>query len=406
MAARPAARALAPGRGELPCVPWKLFRGNAAGASGTSSAVGGRQWQPREICRALSDSIDALAPADAAGRERAEQLTGTSDHPAEARASVLEEVQNCLQAVLRRLDAANQDATSMQEAQEVVSHLLAADMPARLVTCLDVLEFETRKDAMRLFFAVLKLGTQVGADGQVIEYVRTHSRISQLLLEGSGRPQVFTYFAQMLRYCMRYPQLVAYFHGEGATTRLIELARHESFDVSSEAFSSLRELLLAHKTVSAAYLQANFQEFFEHFNTLLQVQDYVTQRQALRLLGEVLLDRSFMQVMVAYVGNEQFLQIHMNLLRDESKAIQLEAFHVFKIFVANPSKPQRVQHILHRNKERLVKLLEALGAKRESDKPLVQDLKTVIGIVQALEPPGRTPVENTTVEANPVVMVA
>jgi len=294
----------------------------------------------------------------------------------------------------------------MQEAQEVVSHLLAADMPARLVTCLDVLEFETRKDAMRLFFAVLKLGTQVGADGQVIEYVRTHSRISQLLLEGSGRPQVFTYFAQMLRYCMRYPQLVAYFHGEGATTRLIELARHESFDVSSEAFSSLRELLLAHKTVSAAYLQANFQEFFEHFNTLLQVQDYVTQRQALRLLGEVLLDRSFMQVMVAYVGNEQFLQIHMNLLRDESKAIQLEAFHVFKIFVANPSKPQRVQHILHRNKERLVKLLEALGAKRESDKPLVQDLKTVIGIVQALEPPGRTPVENTTVEANPVVMVA
>uniref|UniRef100_A0A7S2J6Y7 Calcium-binding protein 39 n=1 Tax=Alexandrium andersonii TaxID=327968 RepID=A0A7S2J6Y7_9DINO len=268
------------------------------------------------------------------------------------------------------------------------------------------MDFEARKDAMRLFGTVLRVGPQLGADGQVIEYVRTHPRISELLLEGSSRPEVFSLCAQMLRSCMRYPELVAFLHDQKAMSRLIDLARHQSFDVSSEAFSSLRELLLAHKAVTAGYLEAHFAAFFGQFNALLQADDYVTQRQALRLLSEVLLDRSFMQVRVEYVGNDMFLQIHMNLLRDKSKAIQLEAFHVFKIFVANPNKPYRVQQILFRNKVRLAKLLEAIGVKRESEKALTQDLKTVVSVLQAMGPPVSPCVASVVAPANEVVMVA
>jgi len=253
---------------------------------------------------------------------------------------------------------------------------------------------------------VLCLGPQLRADEQVIEYVRTHPRISQLLLEGSGRPEVFSHCAQMLRSCTRYPQLVAYLQAENAMSRLIDLARHESFDISSEAFSSLREFLLAHKAVTATFLEAKFADFFERFHELLQADDYVTQRQALRLLGEVLLDRSFAQVMLKYVNSDRFLQIHMNLLRDDSRAIQLEAFHVFKIFVGNPDKPGRVRQILYRNRERLAKLLEAIGWKRDSDKLLMQDLKTVARLLQALDPPTPPGAASTAVQANCAVMVA
>ena len=35
-----------------------------------------------------------------------------------------------------------------------------------------------------------------------------------------------------------------------------------------------------------------------------------------------------------------------------------QAFHVFKIFVANPRKPQTVLDILNRNQPKLIKLLE------------------------------------------------
>jgi len=47
----------------------------------------------------------------------------------------------------------------------------------------------------------------------------------------------------------------------------------------------------------------------------------------------------------------------MNLLRANTKAIQFEAFHVFKIFVANPKKSPSIVEILLRNKERLIEFL-------------------------------------------------
>merc|ERR1719197_243014 len=48
----------------------------------------------------------------------------------------------------------------------------------------------------------------------------------------------------------------------------------------------------------------------------------------------------------------------MNMLRDKSANIQFEAFHVFKVFVANPKKPADVADILLKNKEKLIAYLE------------------------------------------------
>jgi hypothetical protein len=59
--------------------------------------------------------------------------------------------------------------------------------------------------------------------------------------------------------------------------------------------------------------------------------NYVTKRQSLKLLGEILLDRANFTVMTRYIANEANLKMMMNLLRDKSKNIQFEAFHVFKV---------------------------------------------------------------------------
>jgi calcium binding protein 39 len=42
---------------------------------------------------------------------------------------------------------------------------------------------------------------------------------------------------------------------------------------------------------------------------------------------------------------------------DEYKIIQFEAFHVFKVFVANPKKPQQIIDILAKNKSKLITFL-------------------------------------------------
>lgn len=72
-------------------------------------------------------------------------------------------------------------------------------------------------------------------------------------------------------------------------------------------------------------------QFFSSYALLVQSSNYVTKRQSLKLLGEILLDRTNFKVMTRYIANEDNLKMMMNLLRDRSKNIQFEAFHVFKV---------------------------------------------------------------------------
>ncbi len=52
---------------------------------------------------------------------------------------------------------------------------------------------------------------------------------------------------------------------------------------------------------------------------------------SLQLLGELLLDRANVKTMMLYVSDVDNLCLMMNLLKDQSRSIQFEAFHVFKV---------------------------------------------------------------------------
>lgn len=285
--------------------------------------------------------------------------------------------------------AAGSEDAARARAGEFLRYFFAYDLPVRLIGSLVDLEFEVRKDVLGVFSTIVRLGSEVAADAQLAEYVQGQPTFFSMLVEGYGRSEIATHCGIMLRSCARHARLVEIFLGQPEIViRLASFASHESFDVSGDAFSTLHDLLLTHKAVSAVFLEANFQEFFKVYNGLLTFGNtYVTQRQGLKLLSETLLDRKFMRIMLMYIGNEQFLQIHMNLLKSDSKAIQFEAFHVFKIFVANPQKPPKVQQILFKNRERIVKLLDTLRASRPDDRQFVEDQSTVIAKLQAIQAP-------------------
>lgn len=362
----------------------------------------GRPSKAPDLCEALSASLELLrAPPGSTENSLAADSSSlvASDEgrvltPAEAAAAIAaarENVHSCLQASLKRLEVPTDVLDSSKEeargeVREFLTLLILANIPVKLASGLDVLEFEAQKDAVRVFQAILRASAECGVNTQIIQYVQSQPRFIQILLQGCGRPEVALHCGLMLRACTRYPELTTYLLETGAANELVILSRNQSFDIASDAFSSLRELLLTHKSVSSACLGKCSAEFFGNYHTLLQAEDYITQRQALRLLGEVLLNRVFMSVMISYVGNEHFLQIHMNLLRNHSKAIQLEAFHVFKIFVVNPRKPLRVHQILYRNKERLVKLLDNFHSKKADDEPFAKDLRTVLETLRNLAP--------------------
>ena len=57
----------------------------------------------------------------------------------------------------------------------------------------------------------------------------------------------------------------------------------------------------------------------------------------------------------------------MTLLKDKSKSIQFEAFHVFKVFVANPNKPPAIVDILAGNKPKLLQYLKDFHNDKEDE---------------------------------------
>lgn len=118
----------------------------------------------------------------------------------------------------------------------------------------------------------------------------------------------------------------------------------------------------------------------------------MTKRQSVKLLAELMVDRSNYAVMMRFVSDENNLKLVMNLLRDRSRNIQYEAFHVFKVFVANPKKTPRVEAILRRNRERLLAYLADFSPERDcacrADQPTLLSTRSSMSCtLSSMSPP-------------------
>ena len=102
-------------------------------------------------------------------------------------------------------------------------------------------------------------------------------------------------------------------------------------------------------------------------------------------VSAVLLTRSNYNVMIKYVDSRTNLILIMDLLRDTSPHITLDAWQVFKVFVANPNKPNDVIKILRDNKVKLCRYLESLHRDREESDAQFRDEKAlIIATIEAL----------------------
>jgi calcium binding protein 39 len=152
-------------------------------------------------------------------------------------------------------------------------------------------------------------------------------------------------------------------------------------------------MLTKHKVQCAKFLESHFDHFVQHYNILLQSRNYVTKRQSLKLLGELLLNRSNFNIMIKYINSPENLKIMMNLLRGTTKAIQFEAFHVFKIFVANPKKSPPVLDILSRNKKKLIEFLTKFQKDKAEDDQFAEEKNTLLATLAQLPEPAEQPDE-------------
>ncbi|OXV11547.1 hypothetical protein Egran_00693 [Elaphomyces granulatus] len=332
--------------------------------------------------------------------------------------------------------------SSPDQVNSLIQAIIQEDLLFELARSIRLLPFESRKDTQTIFSHILRFRPLPASDGDppVITYIAHHRpEVVVELCRGYGYSQSAMPCGTILREALKFDVVAAIIlcdesregepaiclrdlllntqqSGNGIFWEFFEWIDRGSFEVSADAFTTFRavlqEILTRHKGLVAGYLATNFDLFFSRYNNVLvQSDSYVTKRQSIKLLGEILLDRAHYNVMTAYVDSGEHLKLCMKLLKDDRKMVQYEGFHVFKVcppnqqltsisqrgvagagltrvaaqvFVANPNKSVAVQRILINNRERLLKFLPKFLEDRTDDDQFTDEKSFLVRQIELL----------------------
>lgn len=283
---------------------------------------------------------------------------------AESKRKASEEVSRNLQGIKGILYGDGEPIPELiaQLAQETYS----TDLLLILLQNMHKFDFESRKDVVQIFNNLLR--RQIGNRLPTVEYICARREdVIFSALAGYGNEEIALNTGMILREMLKHEQLAKILLYSDQFYMFPHYIETTSFGVSCDSFANLKDTLTRHKSMVAEYLDKNYDRFFNSYTTLILSNNYVTKRQSLKLLGEILLDRANFNVMTRYIAQDANLKMMMNMLRDKSKNIQFEAFHVFKVFVANPKKPPQIEAILRRNKEKLLVFLKNFHDDKEDE---------------------------------------
>lgn len=305
---------------------------------------------PPELVRALRDSIGKL----------------DAGYPgSETRRKATEDISKTLTQVKAILYGEGETAPQPELVAQLAQESYSNDLFHLLVTNMWRFEFEARKDVAQIFNHLLR--RQIGTRLPTVEYLSSKPDVVLAALKGYENAEVALNTGMILHEMLRHEPLAKSLLHSDRLYDFIGYIDKTTFGIACDAQANFKELLTRHKPMVADFLDKNYDEFFTQYAILVSSDNYVTKRQSLKLLGEILLDRTNFNVMTRYISSEENLKTMMNLLRDKSKNIQFEAFHVFKVFVANPRKPAHIESILRRNKTKLISFLQGFHNDRDDE---------------------------------------
>ena len=348
--------------------------------------------------------------------------------------------------ILKMLTTHIETETSPEQASQLVNSIIQEDLLYSLARNIHLLPFESRKDTQAIFSYVLRFkpSNSIAPDPPALAYIiDTRPEVVVELCRGYEHRESAMPCGVVLREALKHDaiaEIILYDQSSKGETVVklddIDLGQKQTgngvfwdffswidrgaFEVSTDAFTTFRvcsapqhmlnlhadqevqDILTKHKQLVSQYLSINFDLFFSRYNSILvQSSSYVTKRQSIKLLGEILLDRANYNVMTAYVDRGEHLKLCMNLLKDDRKMVQYEGFHVFKVrnteavlnliwltidkvFVANPHKSVAVQRILLNNRERLLSFLPKFLEDRTEDDQFTDEKSFLIRQIETM----------------------
>lgn len=277
----------------------------------------------------------------------------------------------------------NESEPAAEACAQLTQEFFSEDTFRLLVICLPKLDLEARKDATQVVANLQR--QQVRSRLIASDYLEANLDLMDHLIAGYEDQGIGLHYGTMLRECIRHQSVARHVLNSKCMKKFFDYIQLPNFDVAADAIATFKELLTRHKSTVAEFLSGNYNWFFAEFNSkLLESTNYVTRRQAVKLLGDILLERSNSAVMVRYVSSKDNLRILMNLLRESSKNIQIDAFHVFKLFAANKNKPPGIANILVANRSKILRFFSDFKIDKE-DEQFEADKALVVKEIAELE---------------------
>ncbi|XP_044499515.1 calcium-binding protein 39 [Mangifera indica] len=321
-----------------------------------------RPKTPQEVVKATKDCLMALDTKTVVEVKALEKA--------------LEEVEKNFVSLRCMLAGDGEVEPNMDQVSQLATEVCKEDVLTLLIHKLPILGWEARKDLVHCWSILLK--QKVGATYCCVQYIENHFELLDFLVVCYDNKEVALNSGNMLRECIKFPSLAKYIIESASFQLFFKYVELPVFDISSDAFCTFKDLLTKHGSVVSEYLTAHYDEFFDLYEKLLTSSNYVTRRQSLKLLSDFLLEPPNSHIMKRYILEVRYLKVMMTLLKDSSKNIQISAFHIFKVFVANPNKPREVKVILAKNHEKLLELLHNLSAGKGADDDQFEEEKELI----------------------------
>ncbi|PKU37862.1 calcium-binding protein 39 [Limosa lapponica baueri] len=276
-----------------------------------------------------------------------------------------EEVSKNLVAMKEILYGTNEKEPQTEAVAQLAQELYNSGLLSTLVADLQLIDFEGKKDVAQIFNNILR--RQIGTRTPTVEYICTQQNILFMLLKGYESPEIALNCGIMLRECIRHEPLAKIILWSEQFYDFFRYVEMSTFDIASDAFATFKMLYVM----------------------FLGKTSLGRRREKKKLLGELLLDRHNFTIMTKYISKPENLKLMMNLLRDKSRNIQFEAFHVFKVFVANPNKTQPILDILLKNQTKLIEFLSKFQNDRTEDEQFNDEKTYLVKQIRDLKRPAQ-----------------
>lgn len=266
-----------------------------------------------------------------------------------------------------------------QLAQEIYS----TDCLYYLVVNLRKLDFDSRKDVVILFLTLLRR-TMANKSPTVDYLVHSKPEIITMLIKGPENLEIGLICGQILRDCIKFEVINRFVLYSPSFYNFFKYVQIPTFEIATDAMMTLHELLTTHRKLVSEFLGNNYDVFITAINKPITSKNYVTKRQSVKLLNELVSQRSNQQFLSKFFDDANNLKLTMLLLSDKLKNLQLEGFHTLKFFVANPKRSQKVTDILIKNKANFIEFFKTFDIASFHDSNIIEERDYTLGEIKNL----------------------